>query len=132
MPKVASSSHSTDSRSAAATESLARIVRNSAFNAMGVALILPFNFIALFTLARRLGKDSLGTFFTIFAISAVIHWIADAGVSTVLTRRVARAPEQLRQIVGEATGMLMLVCLASVTSFYIFASLWMAMSAEQV
>src|SRR5262245_58242290 len=83
-------------------ESLARMVRNSAFNSVGTALILPFNFIGLFTLARRLGKDSLGTFFTIFAIAAVIHWIADCGVATVLTHRVAKAPHQLRQIVAEA------------------------------
>src|SRR5918999_4846141 len=105
--------------SASPGESLARIVRNSAFNALGTALILPFNFIALFTLARRLGKESLGTFFTIFAISAVIHWIADAGIATVLTHRVARAPHQLRRIVGEATGMLLVVCVMSVSLFYL-------------
>jgi O-antigen/teichoic acid export membrane protein len=112
-------------RGPAPGEALARIVRNSAFNALGMTLILPFNFIALFTLARRLGKESLGTFFTIFAISAVIHWIADAGVSTVLTHRIARAPDQLRRIVGEAAGMLLLVALASVSLFYAVCLVWM-------
>ncbi|MCI0492460.1 MAG: oligosaccharide flippase family protein, partial [Planctomycetes bacterium] len=106
-------------------ESLARMVRNSAFNAVGTALILPLNFIALFTLARRLGKDSLGTFFTIFAISAVIHWIADCGVATVLTHRVAKAPHRLRQIVAEATGMLVLVALTSVFLFYLVTAGWL-------
>ncbi|HWL72248.1 MAG TPA: flippase, partial [Burkholderiaceae bacterium] len=112
-------------RGPAAGDALARLVRNSAFNALGTALILPFNFIALFTLARRLGKESLGTFFTIFAISAVIHWIADAGVSTVLTHRIARAPDQLRRIVGEAAGMLLLVALTSVSLFYLVCVIWM-------
>jgi O-antigen/teichoic acid export membrane protein len=112
-------------RGPTAGDALARIVRNSAFNALGTALILPFNFIALFTLARRLGKESLGTFFTIFAISAVIHWIADAGVSTVLTHRIARAPDQLRRIVSEAAGMLLLVALASVSLFYVACVIWM-------
>lgn len=112
-------------RGPAASDALARIVRNSAFNALGTALILPFNFIALFTLARRLGSESLGTFFTIFAISAVIHWIGDAGVSTVLTHRIARAPDQLRRIVGEAAGMLLLVALTSVSLFYVVCVLWM-------
>jgi O-antigen/teichoic acid export membrane protein len=112
-------------RGPAAGDALARIVRNSAFNALGTALILPFNFIALFTLARRLGKESLGTFFTIFAISAVIHWIADAGVYTVLTHRIARAPDQLRRIVGEAAGMLLLVACTSVSLFYVVCAIWM-------
>src|SRR5918995_4058387 len=105
------------------SDALVRIVRNSVFNAVGTALILPCNFIALFTLARRLGKESLGTFFTIFAISAVIHWVADAGVTTVLTHRIARAPNQLQRIVAEATGMLLVVALASVSLFYAVCTL---------
>jgi O-antigen/teichoic acid export membrane protein len=111
--------------SSAAGDTLARIVRNSVFNALGTALILPFNFIALFLLARRLGAESLGTFFTIFAISAVIHWIADAGVTTVLTHRIARAPDQLRRLVAEATGMLLVVGLVSVSLFYLVCAIWM-------
>ncbi len=118
--------------SASPGESLARIVRNSAFNAAGTALILPFNFVALFTLARRLGKESLGTFFTIFAISAVIHWIADMGVATVLTHRVARSPHQLRRIIGEATGMLLVVSFTSVSLFYLLTSVWMLASGQPI
>ncbi len=119
-------------RSGLSGDAVVRIVWNSAFNAMGTALILPFNFIALFTLARRLGKESLGTFFTIFAISAVIHWIADAGLSTVLTHRVARAPEKLRSIVAEAAGMLLVVSLASVSLFYLVASIWIGVRGEAI
>src|SRR4026209_2378261 len=90
--------HQNHPRSEAPGEVLVRLVRNSAFNALGTALILPFNFIALFTLARRRGKESLGTFFTVFAISSVVHWIGDAGVATVLTHRIARSPDRLRHI----------------------------------
>ncbi|MBA3481760.1 MAG: oligosaccharide flippase family protein [Pirellulales bacterium] len=104
---------------------LGRIVRNSAFNAIGTVLIVPSNMLALFIMARRLGTQPVGTFFTIFAISAVIHWIADAGTTTVLTRRVSRYPERLKEIVAEATGILPVVCLASALMFFVVSSGWM-------
>ena len=103
------------------------MVRNSAFNAAGTLLIVPFNFLALFTLARRLGAQPIGTFFTIFAISAVIHWIADAGTTTVLTRKVARMPDRLKEIIPEAIGVLCVVCMTSSSLFLLFAVPWMAM-----
>lgn len=105
---------------------LARMVRNSVFNGIGTVLIVPFNFFALFTLARRLGAEALGTFFTIFAISAVIHWIADGGTTTVLTRRVARSRLDLKSIVPEAVGVLMVVCTISPLLFFSVAIPWMA------
>ncbi len=111
---------------------LGRIVRNSAFNALGTVLIIPFNFLALFTLARRLGAEPFGTFFTIFAISAVIHWIADAGTTTVLTRRVSRFPEQLREIVSETLGVMLVVCAVSSTLFFLVATPWMMMRTDRV
>ncbi len=117
---------------ASADVALVKIVRNSAFNLVGTVLIVPFNFIALFTLAKRLGTDGLGTFFTIFAISAVIHWIADAGTTTVLTRRVARAQHELKNTVAEASGILVLVCLASACMFFTVAIPWMAVCQDHV
>src|SRR5436190_24154895 len=86
--------------------SLTKIIRNSGFNIIGTMLIIPFNFIAMFLLARRLGPEALGGFFTIFAICAVIHWIADAGTTTVMTRRVARLPSELPTIAREAIAVL--------------------------
>jgi stage V sporulation protein B len=124
-------SQRTPPRRAEGGDTLARLVRNSTFNAIGTALILPFNFIALFTLARRLGKESLGIFFTIFAISAVIHWIGDAGVATVLTHRIARAPDRLRHIVAEAAGMLVTVGCVSVSLFFLVCGIWMLASGAQ-
>lgn len=100
-------------------------MRNSLFNGLGTALIVPFNFIALFTLARRLGAASLGTFFTLFAIAAVIHWMADAGTTTVLTRRVARNRQDLATIVPEALGVLLGVCCVSSALFMAIAVPWM-------
>lgn len=103
---------------------LSRIVRNSAMNALGMVLIVPLNFIALFTMAQRLGAEAMGIYFSLFAISAVIHWISDAGTSTVLTRRVARTPEQLPVIVGEAMGIMLAVVLSSVLLFFIASTGW--------
>lgn len=108
------------------------MVRNSAFNAAGTMLIVPFNFLALFTLARRLGAQPIGTFFTIFAISAVIHWIADAGTTTVLTRKVARTPDRLKEIIPEAIGVLCIVCMTSSTLFLLVAMPWMALFTDRV
>ena len=111
---------------------LGRIVRNSAFNAIGTVLIVPSNMLALFIMARRLGAQPVGTFFTIFAISAVIHWIADAGTTTVLTRRVSRFPERLKEIVAEASGILPVVCLASAAMFFVMSSAWMLWNTGEI
>jgi O-antigen/teichoic acid export membrane protein len=111
---------------------LARMVRNSVFNGLGAVLIVPLNFFALFTLARRLGAESLGGFFTIFAISAVIHWIADAGTTTVLTRRVARERGGLATIIPEAMGVLLVVCTISAVLFFSIAIPWLAFSGERI
>jgi stage V sporulation protein B len=127
-----SSGQSSPAHGRAAGAPLNRIVRNSAFNAAGTLLIVPFNFLALFTLARRLGAQPLGTFFTIFAISAVIHWIADAGTTTVLTRRVARTPERLKEIIPEAIGVLCVVCTISATLFMLVAVPWMSLFTDRV
>ncbi|WP_442485358.1 flippase [Aeoliella sp. SH292] len=104
---------------------LPRVVRNSTFNAVGMALIVPLNFIALFTMAQRLGAAAMGVYFTLFAISAVIHWIADAGTSTVLTRRVAREPENLRTLVAESMGVMLVVCTISISLFMLVSIPWM-------
>lgn len=119
-----SPSHQPDPHEAAAESRspLTRIVRNSTLNALGMALIVPLNFIALFTMAQRLGAEAMGVYFSLFAISAVIHWISDAGTSTVLTRRVARSPERLSEIVSESMG-IMLVVMTTSTLLFIVASL---------
>lgn len=107
---------------------LPRIVRNSTFNALGMMLIVPLNFVALFTMARRLGAESMGVYFTIFATCAVIHWIADAGTSTVLTRRVARTPHDLRLILAEAMGVMLVVIASSLLLFTAISIPWTAVS----
>ena len=86
----------------------------------------------MLVLARRLGTSAMGVFFTLFAISAVIHWIADAGTTTVLTRRVARGTDNLRAIVAESMGMLPLVASASVLLFLATAAVWMQLSTGAV
>jgi len=111
---------------------LGRMIRNSAFNFLGMGLILPFNFIALFVLARRLGKTGLGIYFTIFAISSVIHWVADAGIMTVITQRIARTPEHIKKHVAEATGLLLIVCTVSISLFFLIAGGWMALQGMSI
>jgi O-antigen/teichoic acid export membrane protein len=100
------------------------MLRNSTFNVLGMALIVPLNFVALFTLARRLGKESLGIFFTLFAISAVIYLLASSGATMVLTRRIAQSRQDLRRIVGEAAGVLVVVCAVSIVALLLVCGVW--------
>lgn len=109
---------------------LGRIVRNSALNAVGTLLIVPCNFVALFTMARRLGAEAMGLFFTLFAICAVIHWIADAGTTTILTRRVARDPSDLRRCVAEALGVMTIVMAASAALLTLVAWPWLKLTCD--
>jgi len=88
---------------------LSRIVRNSAINAVGTVLNLALTFVAIFLLARRVGKEALGLYFTIFTIALVVYFVLESGISTVLTRRIARDRAGLVRHVSEANGLLMLV-----------------------
>ena len=86
--------------------SLGRMVRNSSINAVGTVVNLALNFAAVFILARRLGKEALGLYFAIFTVALVVYFILESGITTMLTRRIAVAPQHLKRHVAEATGLL--------------------------
>ncbi len=113
-------------------QSSSLIVRNSMFNLLGMALIVPLNFVTLFILARRLGKESLGEYFTLFAISAVIFLLVSSGMTTVLVRRIAQSRNTMRKIVGEACGVLVVVCVVSVLMFLLAMIGWSALQGRSM
>jgi O-antigen/teichoic acid export membrane protein len=103
---------------------LARIVRNSAINAVGTVLNLVLTFAAVFLLARRVGKEAFGLYFTIFTIALVVYFVLESGISTVLTRRIARDREGLVKHVSQANGLLLVVCVLAVLVMTVIGVGW--------
>ena len=100
------------------------MIRNSGFNAVGTVLNLVLSFVAVFVLARRLGKDALGLYFTLFTVALVVYFVLESGITTVLTRRIARDPLGLRKHVSEATGLLLVVCILAVVVMSLLGIGW--------
>jgi O-antigen/teichoic acid export membrane protein len=99
----------------AATEavSLRRIVRNGSITFLAVVISSVLSLITVIVLARGLGKDALGEYYTIFALVTTVQLLAECGISTVITTRVINAREAWKTVVAEAMGLLTLVSLLS-------------------
>jgi O-antigen/teichoic acid export membrane protein len=93
-----------------------RIVRNSAGNLLALAVNAFCNLLVVFALARYLGKELLGQYFTVFAVLMAVQMILESGITTMLTCRIVQCPDIWRRTVAEATGLLVLVVMASVGS----------------
>src|SRR5438874_2892996 len=52
-------------------------------------------------LARRLGVEGFGFYMYALSFTLLFSVLADCGVSTVLTREVARAPQRTRALLGD-------------------------------
>ena len=109
-----------------------RIVRNGTLNVLGTMIYVPLNLVTVFVLARRLGAETLGVYFTIFAIAVVVHFILEAGITTVLTRRIAQSADRLRNHVAEAAGLWMLVSLCSFAAIMLCGIGWAHWKNESV
>jgi len=103
---------------------LGRILRNSAINAAGVGSTMLLNFAAIFILARRLGTERVGIYFLIFTIAVVVHFVFETGVGTVVTRRIAQSPRDLRKHVREAMGLLLIISLLSFLTLVAIGAIW--------
>jgi len=94
-----------------------RILRNSTFNLLAQGLYGVFHLVVIFGLARGLGKEKLGEYFTLFTLILAVQLILEAGLSTVLTCRIAQAGKQWKETVAEAAGLFALITLASGAAF---------------
>ena len=74
-----------------------RILRNSAWNMAAQGLYGIFHLAVVFTLARALGKELLGRYYTLYALVLIVQLVAEAGVGTLLTRRIVQAPGPWRR-----------------------------------
>jgi O-antigen/teichoic acid export membrane protein len=96
-----------------APSAVQRILRNGTFNLLGQGAYGLCHVIAIFALARALGRAGFGVYYTLFALILVVQLIVEMGVGTVLTRRLIRAPERWEETIGEATGLYSFIALAS-------------------
>ncbi len=101
-----------------------RTLRNGLFNLMAQGLYAAIYVVVVCTLARGLGKEVLGEYYTLFALILVIQLVVEAGVGTVLTCRIARSPEVWRQTVAEAAGLFVVIVLVSAAVFLGMGGVW--------
>src|SRR5439155_24602377 len=81
--------------------SVGRVVRNSAINLASIALNAAFSLVAVFALARGLGRAGVGQYYTLFALMMLVQLVTETGLTTVLTARIALAPASWRETVAE-------------------------------
>jgi O-antigen/teichoic acid export membrane protein len=101
-----------------------RVVRNSLFNLAVQAVYALLYLAAIAALARGLGKEAFGTYYVLFALVLTVQLVCEAGLGTVLTRRLARSPERWRETAGEAAGLFAAAAAASVVVLATLGAAW--------
>jgi O-antigen/teichoic acid export membrane protein len=101
-----------------------RLLRNSAFTLVVQVLQVTANLVVFLILARCLGKVLLGEYYMVFALTMVFQLLLEGGVGTVLTRRIAQAPETWRAIAAEAGGIFVVIVGVSIAFFLTLGGIW--------
>jgi O-antigen/teichoic acid export membrane protein len=97
------------SPSVGAATSIHRIARNSVLSLAATLLNAAFALVVVIVLARTLGKDPLGRYYSVYVATVVVQLVLEAGLSTVLTRRVAHSNAAVLQSVAEARALFFFV-----------------------
>ena len=82
------------------------------------------NLVAVLVLVKRLGPDLLGRYYLIFSLIMIVQLVVEAGISTVLTRRIVHDFGRLRQTVAEAAGLLVVVSFLSPAVLIAVGAVW--------
>jgi len=77
-----------------------RVVRNVLFGVFSQVLGGGLFFLVAILIARHLGPENYGPFSFIFAFVAVIHMVADFGLTQILVREISRNKQKLDEILG--------------------------------
>jgi len=101
-----------------------RIVRNSTLNLVGFGLHGCCTLLAVFALARGLGKNGLGQYYTIYTIMVLVQTICRAGIGTTMIRRISQSPGTWKAVVAEGAGLLSFVVTVAVTGLLGIGVLW--------
>lgn len=86
-----------------------RVVRNVLFGVFSQVLGGGLFFLAAILIARHLGPESYGPFSFIFAFVAVIHMVADFGITQILVREISRNKQKLDEILGAVVPLVTLL-----------------------
>jgi O-antigen/teichoic acid export membrane protein len=97
-------------------------VRNSALNLAAQGAYAVVSLLAIRLLAQGLGPAGFGEYYTAFALVLVVQLVAEAGVGTVLTRRLAQAPARWRETAAEARSLFLVIALLSAAAFLVPAA----------
>ncbi len=105
-------------------ESGRRLLRNSAANLAVQVFQVAANLVVFLILARSLGTERLGEYYTLWAFIMVSQLLLEAGVGTVLTRRLIQEPAGRRELVAEAANVFVVIVAASVLVFLGLGTAW--------
>jgi len=111
-------------RSAEPGISTDRILRNGTFNLAAQGVYALVYVAVIIALARGLSQVAFGTYFAIFALILVVQMLLEAGIGTVLTWRIAQAPEHCQETVAEAGSLFAGIGVASATVFLSLGAIW--------
>ncbi len=114
----------------AAGHYLHKAIRNSALNYAAQLFNGLCYVVVVVTLAHGLGKEGIGEYYTIFAITMAVQITLEGGVGTVLTFRIAQAPEKWQQLMGEAASLFVVVVACSVLTVCLVGAGWAQITAN--
>ena len=104
--------------------SVHRLLRNSTLNLTSQVFYAVFHLLAVVILARGLGKDGFGEYYTLFALILVVQLVIEVGMGRILTLRISQAMHSWRKTAGEANGVFALLAFASALSFWGVGGAW--------
>jgi O-antigen/teichoic acid export membrane protein len=107
-----------------------RVLRNSVLNLAGLFVLVASNGVAVLLLARGLGREGLGEFYTLYALILVVQLVLEGGLTTMITRRLTQAPEAAEDIIAEAWGLAACVAFASALVFVVGGVIWAWLRAD--
>lgn len=87
----------------------ATIARNAVFLSIGEIGARILSFLLVVAIARQLGAGGLGAFAFAFALADLLLNFSDMGVTTYLTKEMAKKKEEIGSYVGNAFGMRLLL-----------------------
>jgi O-antigen/teichoic acid export membrane protein len=99
-----------------------RIVRNSTFSLLSLAISAALSVAVVIVLARGLGTYALGQYYTLFALMMIVQLLTEGGIATVLTARIVQARAAWKEAVAEAMGLLVLVAVVSAAALLGFGA----------
>lgn len=99
-------------------------MRNGLLNSLGLGIVIPLQAIGVFLLARRLPREEFGQYFFLIALTAVIHFLAEAGITVTLTRRIAANRDRMVELFQQAIALWFGCALVSTCLVFSLGGIW--------